>query len=207
MTSPKRIVVAVSGGGRSLANLLKYQAEGDFEVVGIISSNAACKAVDIGIEANLPIFVAAFDSKAVNLVSSLQVWMAGLQPDLCVLAGFVRLFPLQTVSCPVINIHPALLPKYGGKGMYGQKVHDAVYKNKDAVTGATVHFVNERYDEGAIIAQIEVAVATCRNADEIQSKVFRAECEILPHTIKELLKGKLPLTGGKIFRRTYEEKR
>jgi phosphoribosylglycinamide formyltransferase 1 len=207
VTSLKRIIVAVSGGGRSLQNLLDLQKDAAclYEVVGVISSSSSCRAVDIAVASNLAVFVSAFDKKAMSLVKSLREWVSGLCPDLCVLAGFIRLFPLDVVSCPIINIHPALLPKYGGKGMYGQKVHDAVYKDKELITGATVHFVNERYDEGAIIAQIEVDVGQCKSAEDIQAKVFRAECQLLPQAITGLLKGELPLTDGRVYRASYRE--
>ena len=110
--------------------------------------------------------------------------------DLIVLAGFMRKFSslfFQKVDTPVINIHPALLPKYGGKGMFGMNVHRAVFEAGEKVAGATVHFVNENYDEGDIILQKECDISMCQSPEEIAHKVLKIEHEIYPIAIFNLL--------------------
>jgi folate-dependent phosphoribosylglycinamide formyltransferase PurN len=110
-----------------------------------------------------------------------------------VLAGFLKLLPID-VNWPgkIINIHPALLPKFGGKGMHGRAVHEAVLAAGEVVSGATVHFVNEQYDEGAIISQIEVTIEKTDTVDALASRVFAAECRLLPWTIDRIAEGVLP---------------
>jgi len=88
----------------------------------------------------------------------------------------------------IINIHPALLPKYGGKGMYGLKVHQSVLENNEAETGITIHFVNEHYDEGEFIFQKSINIEDCVSADEIAKKINELEMECFPTTIEKMLK-------------------
>jgi len=111
--------------------------------------------------------------------------------DLLVCAGFMRKLSkefFQKIKTPVVNIHPALLPKYGGKGMYGINVHKAVFEAGEKVSGATVHFVNENYDEGHIIVQKECDILGCRSAESIAQKVLKVEHEIYPRTIRKMVK-------------------
>ncbi len=119
--------------------------------------------------------------------------------DLLVLSGF--LFKLshefiQSVSCPIVNIHPALLPKYGGEGMYGHFVHEAVFAAKEKMSGATVHWVNEDYDAGKIIAQQEVDITGCKSPEEIAAKVLAVEHELYGKTIASILDGKNGFTSA-----------
>ena len=111
-------------------------------------------------------------------------------PDLIVLAGFLLKFPEQIIDAyqqKVINIHPALLPKYGGKGMYGMNVHKAVFENNEVETGITIHYVNKNYDEGSIIFQEKVNIATCITSDKIAEKVQELEHNYFPQVIEKLL--------------------
>ena len=106
-----------------------------------------------------------------------------------ILAGFLLQFPIAIIrEFPnIINIHPALLPKYGGKGMYGMNVHRAVLENKDLETGITIHYVNENYDEGAIVFQKTIAVQDCSSAEEVAEKIHKLEQEHFPQVIEKLL--------------------
>ena len=109
--------------------------------------------------------------------------------DLIVLCGFMRKLSqsfFNNVKTPIINIHPALLPKYGGKGMYGMNVHNAVFANGDKKSGVTVHFVNENYDEGSIIRQKECDISNCKSADEVAKCVLEVEHEIYPEVVINL---------------------
>jgi len=113
-----------------------------------------------------------------------------LKPDLIVLAGYLLLFPAEIVALypnKIVNIHPALLPKFGGKGMYGGFVHDAVVANKEAETGITIHFVSEHYDEGAVIFQAKTPVAETDTALDVANKVHELEYEHFPKVIEKLL--------------------
>ena len=110
--------------------------------------------------------------------------------DLIVLAGFMRKFShdfFQTIKKPMINIHPALLPKYGGKGMFGMNVHRAVFEAKEKVSGVTVHHVSENYDEGSIIAQKECDISMCKTPEEVAQYVLKVEHEIYPKEIIKLI--------------------
>ena len=113
-----------------------------------------------------------------------------LQPDLIVLAGFLWKFPEHIIAKypnKIINIHPALLPKYGGKGMYGMNVHNAVLENKEKETGITIHYVNEHYDEGEFIFQQKVNIEDCASAEEIAAKIHELEHKHFPEVIERLI--------------------
>ena len=113
------------------------------------------------------------------------------RPDLIVLAGFLLKFPefiLNEFPNKVINIHPALLPKYGGKGMYGQHVHEAVVLNREKETGITIHFVNEKYDEGKIIFQKSIALSHQDTPETVADKIHQLEQKFFPLVIENLLK-------------------
>ena len=112
------------------------------------------------------------------------------EPDLIVLAGFLWKFPefiLKEFPKKVVNIHPALLPNYGGKGMYGMNVHSAVVANKETETGITIHYVNENYDEGAIIFQAKCNVLPTDSAEDVAEKIHLLEMEHFPEVVDTLL--------------------
>ncbi len=128
--------------------------------------------------------LAAFESKLEAIAIAQEI-------DLIVLAGFMRRLSgefIQKIECPIVNIHPALLPKYGGKGMYGMAVHEAVYQSGDRMSGATVHYLNEHYDEGAIIAQKSVSIRSCKSAEDVAKKVLKIEHELYPKVIWKVLR-------------------
>lgn len=114
------------------------------------------------------------------------------QIDHIILAGFLWLLPeylVQEFKGRILNIHPSLLPKYGGKGMYGGNVHRAVFENGDSESGITVHEVNEQYDDGAIVHQERVDISECENADEVAAKVLKLEHEMYPQIIEKFILG------------------
>ena len=116
--------------------------------------------------------------------------IAELKPDLIVLAGFLWKMPEEIVKAypnKIINIHPALLPKYGGKGMYGIKVHQMVLENKENETGITIHYVNEHYDEGDFIFQQKVAIEDCKTPEDVANKIHELEHKHFPIIIKKIL--------------------
>ena len=108
---------------------------------------------------------------------------------LIVLAGFIRKLSenfLQNFHGDVINIHPALLPNFGGKGMFGMRVHETVFRMKEKFSGASVHYVNERYDEGEIIAQRKIPIEHCSSAEEVAREVLKIEHQLYPEVIEKL---------------------
>ncbi|MFN3195784.1 MAG: phosphoribosylglycinamide formyltransferase [Chlorobiota bacterium] len=116
--------------------------------------------------------------------------------DLVVLAGYMRMIPkvmIEKYRNRILNIHPALLPKYGGKGMYGMNVHRAVHETGEKESGATVHLVNEKYDEGRILKQEKVAIEPTDSPEDIAKKVLEVEHRIYAQTIKEIVEGSLEL--------------
>lgn len=131
--------------------------------------------------------VASRDDVANEMVAILSA--AGV--DLLVLAGYMKLLPPRVIAMlngNVINVHPALLPKFGGKGMYGRRVHQAVVESGDRQTGATVHWVTEAYDEGQVISQRSIDIEDGEGAEQVEERVKRLEKELLPETIEMLSK-------------------
>ena len=123
-----------------------------------------------------------FEKNLLNLLSKYNV-------NLLILAGFMRKLStkfLDTFDRKIINIHPALLPKYGGKGMYGMRVHQAVFENKEKFSGASVHFVNEEYDAGKIIFQKKIPIDHLKSPEEIAHSVLKIEHEIYPKVVENL---------------------
>ena len=128
--------------------------------------------------------------ESIDLISKLQ----DFDTELIVLAGFLKLLPenfVRSFKNKIINIHPALLPSFGGSGMYGMNVHRAVFESSAQVSGATVHFVDETYDTGKIIAQRCVDISDARSPDEVAEKVLKIEHQILPFVIEKIALGKI----------------
>lgn len=195
----KKVVVAVSGGGRSLKNLLFRQKNfGSFKVCGVISSKAECGGAELARSSNLPLLVESFSSHDVAS-DALSRWLHEIQPDLIVLAGFLKIFPVtfpgKDTGWMTINIHPSLLPAHGGKGFYGMRVHRAVLASGDQESGASIHQVSGRYDEGDLIAQVRVPVLKSDTPESLAGRVFDAECFLLPVTIHRLVTGHRPEQG------------
>lgn len=185
-----RLAVAVSGSGRSLQNFLRYQSNSDgYQVVAVIASRPDCQGLVIARDAGLPVFVDDFTpSRLAQVGPKLYAWLNSLEVDLVALAGFLKLFPLDPAwEKRVINIHPALLPRFGGRGMYGDRVHAAVLAAGEKQSGPTVHYVNDRYDEGDIIAQQSVAVLPDDSPQSLAARVFAVECELYPRVVISLL--------------------
>lgn len=189
------IAVAVSGRGRSLLNLIKSQDV--YEVAAVIASGPNVAAIEIAEDHGVPVFVGDFRE---NLAEELEAWLQLQDISWVALAGFLKPFPaLPAYAGHVINIHPSLLPAYGGHGMFGKRVHEAVFAAKEKTSGASVHFVSERYDEGSLIAQGTVAIEGLENPEAIASAVFDLECQLYPAVIKRLIQGQLPLAEGRVW--------
>lgn len=184
----KKIVVFASGSGTNAENIIKYFTERRTATVVMVLTNnplalAIEKAEKLGVETVIFSKSELIEGKILKIINEIQ-------PDLIVLAGFLLKFPqsiLQGYPNKVINIHPALLPKYGGKGMYGMHVHQAVVANKEKETGITVHYVNEQYDEGAIIAQKKVVVLGTDTAEVVAAKIHDLEQRFFPEIVASLV--------------------
>lgn len=186
----KKIVLFASGNGSNAENIIiHFKNSNQGTVVGVFSNNLHAKVLDRAKSQAVPTFT--FTKSELNEGKVLEE-LQKIQPDLIVLAGFLLKFPehiLDQFPNKVINVHPALLPNYGGKGMYGRHVHQAVLENKEKETGITIHYVNEHYDEGEFIFQQAVSIETCTTADEIAEKIHALEMEHFPKVIAELLEG------------------
>ena len=130
------------------------------------------------------------EHKQLSINSQLITIILNHPADLIVLAGYMRKLNIDffdKIKTPMINIHPSLLPKYGGKGMYGMNVHKAVFDAGEMISGATVHYVNEEYDGGKIITQKECDISMCQSPEEIAQTVLKVEHEIYPNVIENML--------------------
>lgn len=185
----KKIVVFASGSGTNAENIIKYFKGGAIgEVVTVFTNNANAKVIDRA--KNNAVAVEIFTKSELNEIGLVEKVNA-IQPDLIVLAGFLLKFPDELIAAypdKIVNIHPALLPKYGGKGMYGMHVHNAVVENKEKESGITIHYVNENYDEGAIIFQKSVVVLSTDTPEVVAEKIHELEQRYFPAVLADLLK-------------------
>jgi phosphoribosylglycinamide formyltransferase 1 len=188
------IVVLASGSGSNFQAILNAIEQGtiDAQVVRLIASRAGIGAIEkaklAGIDTQI-ISKSAFESSdafAHALLSALQL----LEPRLIVLAGYLVQIPVEVIKAfpnRIVNIHPSLLPEFGGKGYYGIKVHEAVLKSGKTESGCTVHLVSENYDEGPILAQSRIRVEPNDTPESLAQRVLSEEHKLLPRTIQTLL--------------------
>jgi phosphoribosylglycinamide formyltransferase-1 len=185
----KQIILFASGSGSNVENIANYfKLRKDVTISCVLTNKSDAKVIERcnRLEINALYFNRQAFSKSDFVLQMLQ----SLNPDLIVLAGFLWKIPEPITNAfpnKIINIHPALLPKYGGKGMYGMNVHNAVLENKEPETGITIHYVNAHYDEGAIIHQAKTSISPKDSADDIASKVHQLEYEYFPKVIDDLL--------------------
>lgn len=198
-----KIAVLISGGGRTLKNLLDLASEENLpvDVRLVISSSASAGGLQFARDANVAMAVidrkhftrdADFGTAVFNACRDASV-------DYVVMAGFLKLAPLpEDFANRVVNIHPSLLPAFGGHGMYGHRVHQAVLDYGAKITGCTVHFVDNQYDQGPVIWQQPVPVYPDDTADSLAARVLLAEKEAYPHVLKLLAGGKIRVEGRKV---------
>ena len=184
----KQIVVFASGSGSNAENIISYFKKGDLaSVMAVFSNNAEAQVLHRAKKHGVPAVV--FSKEELQTEKVLQK-VNEFKPDLIVLAGFLLKFPDNIINAypnQIINIHPALLPKYGGKGMYGMNVHRAVLENGEKETGISIHHVNSDYDEGKLIAQYKVSIEHCADSECIAQKIHEIEQEHFPKVIENLL--------------------
>jgi phosphoribosylglycinamide formyltransferase-1 len=181
-----RIAIFASGSGTNAEEIFKYfQHHPSIEVVTLLSNNAQAFALERAEKYGVSTFV--FDRKQFRETPEVLAWLQKNKVTHIVLAGFMWLVPDYLVKAfpkRIINIHPALLPKFGGKGMYGMHVHEAVKAAQEIETGITIHEVNEHYDEGRIVFQAKCEVTPFDSPDQIAQKVHVLEYAHYPRVIE-----------------------
>jgi phosphoribosylglycinamide formyltransferase 1 len=219
MPNPLRLGILLSGGGRTLENILEHVAQPPSAVQGsqpgaaglqklaaevavVIASRPGIRGIDVGKAAGAPTHlvrpkefptVQAYSDAMCRLLDEARV-------DLVCLAGFLSYWIIpERYLGRVMNIHPALLPAFGGKGMYGHHVHEAVLARGCKVSGCSVHFVNNEYDAGPIILQRTVPVYAEDTADDLAARVFAEECIAFPEAIRLFAEGRLRVDGLRVL--------
>lgn len=198
---PCRLAVLLSGAGSTMVNLQEHILRGEVpaEIAVVVSSRSDALGVEraraLGLEAHVLVRGpfgrgGVFDAAAYS--AALAELLSRFSPDLVVLAGFMTRLDAPVLDrWPAMNVHPALLPAFGGEGLYGHRVHEAVLASGARTTGATVHFVDAQYDHGPIVAQEEVAVAPGDTPDDLAARVQEAERRLYPRAVAAFARGEL----------------
>lgn len=193
----KKIAIFASGSGSNTIKIVEYFKQKSFvEISFIVSNKKSAGILSNPIVSHIPQVVVGrhYFYETEQLADILKK----NEIDLIVLAGFLWKIPtylIEKFSNKIINIHPALLPKYGGKGMYGLNVHQAVFNKKDTLSGMTIHFVNEHYDEGAIIFQATCDVSDADSAEEIGRRVLVLEHMYYAQIVEQVLNDQMQVTS------------
>lgn len=182
------IAIFASGSGSNAENIAKYFQNSDSNNISLIISNkpeayVLERAKLLGIDALY------MNKEKLNQESSMMAVLKFYKIEFIVLAGYLKLIPeflIDNYPNKIINIHPALLPKFGGKGMYGMRVHETVVESKETETGITIHYVNSKYDEGNTIAQHKCVVLPTDTAQDVADKIHILEMDNFPKVIEEL---------------------
>jgi phosphoribosylglycinamide formyltransferase-1 len=188
----KSIALFASGSGSNVENIIRYfRDDKRFNFPFIISNKQGAYVHERARKLQVPSF---FYEKESFENGEVQAFLSENRIDFIVLAGFLLKVPsgiIQAYPDKIVNIHPALLPKFGGKGMYGSRVHEAVVANKETESGITIHYVNENYDEGQIIFQAKCDVLPTDTPEDVAAKVHELEYRYFPEIIRQIF------TGGK----------
>lgn len=187
MTAPRRLAVLLSGSGRTLENLLDRIAAGTLgaTIVTVVSSRPDVRGVEIARRAGIPVVVSPRSGRSTaDWSEAIFAACRDAAPDLVVMAGFLHLLAIPAdFAGRVVNIHPSLLPAFGGRGFHGDHVHRAVLERGCTVSGCTVHLVDDEYDHGRILLQATVPVLPDDTVASLAARVFAAECDALPAAI------------------------
>lgn len=185
----KNIIVFASGSGSNAENIAQhFQASADIHVAAVFCNNPNAGVIKRMEKLNIAVIL--FNRETFKNEADFMNLIKPYSPDLLVLAGFLWLIPKYLISRfpqKIINIHPALLPKYGGKGMYGHHIHEAVLAANETEHGITIHFVNEHYDEGAPIFQAKFTIEPGSTLEDIQRNISALEMRYFPEAIKRVL--------------------
>lgn len=193
-----KIAVFISGNGTNLQALIDATKSGklDAEICLVVSSKEEAYGIERAKKEKIEAIV--YNTKNFDSREKADEYLLGVlekhETEFIALSGYLKMISVTMINKykdKIVNIHPALLPKYGGKGMYGKLVHDAVIKNREEESGATVHLVNEVYDDGKILAQEKVPVFPEDLPEELAARVLKIEHELYPDTLDKLIKGKI----------------
>jgi phosphoribosylglycinamide formyltransferase-1 len=182
------LALFASGSGTNVENIVRYfEKNTDIKIVGVFSNNPQAYVLERAEKLGIPSFL--FNSHEFYETDKVIRLLHGCKADWIILAGFLWLIPENLIAGyanRIINIHPALLPKYGGKGMYGMRVHQTVIDNCDKESGITIHYVNQEYDRGDIIYQVRCPVLPGDTAETLAQRVHKLEYEFYPGVIEKL---------------------
>ena len=186
----RKLAIFASGSGSNAENICNYFTDSpDIEVVLICTNKRDAFIVKRANKLNIPVYI--FSKSELNNFVDLHKKLQNIEVDVIILAGFLLKLPTIMVdSYPnrIINIHPSLLPKYGGKGMYGSNIHKAVIKNKELESGISIHFVNHNYDEGKIILQKKCSISANESVETLIHKIHKLEHNYFPVAIEKTIK-------------------
>jgi len=192
----RKIAVFSSGNGTNAENLIRFFKSSPLARVKlVVTNNPSAGVINRAKELGVPAFV--FQKGDLTQGEKITQWLLSNQIDLVVLAGFLLKIPHSLINAfeqKIINIHPSLLPKFGGKGMYGNHVHAAVLSSGEKESGITVHLVNEEYDKGEILARFSIPIPEGASVDELAKKIHLLEYEHFPKVVVEYLERKFAST-------------
>jgi phosphoribosylglycinamide formyltransferase-1 len=184
---PIRIAIFASGGGTNAEEIFTYfKSNSSIQVVGLLSNNPEAYALQRAKNHGVPVLT--FTRNEFRETTLVLDWLKEKQATHIVLAGFMWLVPqylVQAYPNKIVNIHPALLPKFGGKGMYGIHVHEAVKAAGEKETGITIHLVNEKYDDGRVLFQASCDILQSDTAEDVAGKVHELEYRHYPRVIEQ----------------------
>ncbi len=203
MPKPFKIAVLISGGGTTLKNLIEYKTRGeiDVEIALVVSNKPDAGGLKYATNAEIPTAIVNhkdFDSVAA-FSEAIFSRCRDAKVDLIVMGGFLRRVKIPDDFCNrVINIHPSLIPSFCGKGNYGSRVHQAVIAYGCKISGCTVHFVDDQYDHGPILAQETVRVLDGDTPSVLAARVFEKECELYPKVVNAIANGKVSVNDRRV---------
>ena len=184
-----KVAILVSGTGSNALNIIEYFEKSSVAEVMLVISNRA-DALAVGKAQNKGVKVVVFNNESFKKSGVVLNYLRSVAIDFVVLAGFLMKVPSDIIHAyanKIVNLHPSLLPKYGGKGMYGKRVHSAVIKAQESESGISIHFVNEEYDEGAIIFQAKVSVEKEDSVEVLAQKIQQLEHRFFPKIIEQVI--------------------
>jgi formyltetrahydrofolate-dependent phosphoribosylglycinamide formyltransferase len=196
-----KIAVFVSGRGSNLKAILDSpKLRGVAEVSVVVSDKPGCQAFEHARKNSIPVYSVG-KKEGLTSYEKLKDILISMDIELIVLAGFLKLIPTEILSPfrnRIINIHPALLPSFGGHGMYGMNVHKSVFDSTAQVSGVTIHFVDETFDTGKIILQRCVDITNVNSPEEIAERVLKIEHQLLPEAIEKIATGKVKFINNRV---------
>jgi phosphoribosylglycinamide formyltransferase-1 len=201
MPDPITLVALLSGGGTTLQNLVDRIGAGMLpaRIAGVVSSRADAFGVTRAERAGIPVSVVPGTPRRSTFAEEVWTAVRAYRPALVCFAGWLHLLPIPAdFHHRVLNIHPSLLPAFGGKGMYGHRVHEAVLAYGAKVSGCTVHFADDTYDTGPILVQACVPVRDDDTPEALAARVFEAECEAYPAAIRLIAEGRVTVQGRRV---------